>query len=402
MINRLRFSFISLVWLTIVAGSLLVFFYFEKDCYQPLHRLRQNQLPVLTDDFDRTSLIECSRKHLSILKSQNPDNTTFYGTDTYTNRWLVHSVESFLEKLQQNPSSEELRRFLDANYLVYQAGGNKDSGARRMLVTGYYEPIFEGSFTRQKPYLTPIYSLPPSLITVTGNNGESQIGRYDFDHQLIAFWSRKEIETTFELLQGSELVFLKDPFDAFLLHVQGSGKIQFSDNTTRAVHYAGSNGLDYKSIGKLLVDEKAMSLEEVTIPAIRAYLQQHPDQLQRILHHNPRFIFFEWGDDLGPKGSSGEVLTPGRSIALDSTALPAGSIGFLATRVPQFDEQGQLIGWRPFTRFVFPQDSGAAIKGTGRVDVFFGHGKEAEFAAHHMKEDGKLYFLVKNPSETPH
>jgi len=266
-----------------------------------------------------------------------------------------------------------------------------------MLVTGYYEPVFEGSLTRQDPYLTPLYSPPSSLITFTGKNGEIQVGRYNLDQQLVAFWSRQEIETTRELMQGNELAFLKDPFDAFLLHVQGSGKIQFPDNSIRAVHYAGSNGLEYKSIGKLLVDENAMSLEEVTVPAIRTYLQNHQDQLQRILHSNPRYIFFNWGDNLGPKGSSGEILTPGRSIALDSTALPGGSLGYLVSRVPQIGENGQIAGWRSLSRFVFPQDSGAAIKGTGRVDVFFGHGKDAEFAANHMKEDGKLYFLVKRP-----
>lgn len=397
MVQSVSLRSIALFWLFISASSLLIFFYVGKERYQPLYHLRQNELPAFTDDFDRASLLECSRRHLSFLKRQNPEISTTFGTETYTNQWLIHSVESFLKKLEENPSSEELRRYLATNYLVYQAGGRKERGHRRMLVTGYYEPVFEGSLTRQAPYLTPLYSPPSSLITFTGKNGEIQVGRYNLDQQLVAFWSRQEIETTRELLQGNELAFLKDPFDAFLLHVQGSGKIQFPDNSIRAVHYAGSNGLEYKSIGKLLVDENAMSLEEVTVPAIRTYLQNHQDQLQRILHSNPRYIFFNWGDNLGPKGSSGEILTPGRSIAQDSTALPGGSFGYLVSRVPQIGENGQIAGWRSLSRFVFPQDSGAAIKGTGRVDVFFGYGKDAEFAANHMKEDGKLYFLVKRP-----
>ena len=349
---------------------------------------------------DRASLIECSRRHLAFLKRDSPGKSTFIGTETYSNTWLLYSLETFLDKLEQNPSPEELRRFLSENYLVYQAGGRKDRGRRRMLVTGYYEPIFEGSLTRQPPFLTPIYSPPPSLITLPGANREAQVGRYNPDNQLVAYWSRQEIETTFTLLQGSELAFLKDPFDAFLLHVQGSGRIKFPDQSTRAIHFAASNGLPYKSIGKLLVEEKAMPLEAVTIPAIRTYLQQHPDQQQRLLHHNPRYIFFNWGNDLGPAGSSGEILTPGRSMAIDGEALPAGTLGYLVSRIPVVGENGQIVGWRSLTRFVFPQDSGAAIKGTGRVDVFFGHGKDAEFAANHMKEDGKLYFLIKKPSET--
>ena len=269
-----------------------------------------------------------------------------------------------------------------------------------MLVTGYYEPIFKGRYNRQPPFLTPIYSPPPSLVTLPGVNQEPLVGRYDPDSQFVAFWSREEIETSSELLKGNELAFLEDPFDAFLLHVQGSGKIQFPDKSIRSVHFAASNGHKYQSIGKLLVAEKAMALDAVTIPAIRAYLQQHPEQQQRILHSNPRYIFFNWGDERGPVGSSKEVLTPGRSIAIDSTALPEGTIGYLVSRTPLAGENGQIAGWKPLTRFVFPQDSGAAIKGTGRVDIFWGNGKNAEFAAHHMKEEGKLYFLIQKPAST--
>jgi len=401
MVQRARPRFIALFCLLAAAGCLLIYLLLIKESYQPLHRLRQIESPVFVDDMDRASLIECTRRHLSYLKKQNPEKGLSIGTEIYSNNWLLHSLETFLEKLEQNPSPEALNHFLTDNYLIYQAGGRKNQDRRRMLVTGYYEPMFEGSLTRQTPFLTPIYSPPPSLIASPGTNGELQIGRYGHDHQLVAYWSRKEIETTCELLQGNELAFLKDPFDAFLLHVQGSGKIQFPDQSIRAVRFAGSNGLEYKSIGKLLVDEKAMALEDATIPAIRTYLQQHSDQQQRILHHNPRFIFFNWGNELGPVGSSGEVLTPGRSIAIDGTALPGGTLGYLVSRIPKLGENGQIAGWRPLTRFVFPQDSGAAIKGTGQVDVFFGHGKNAEFAANHMKEDGKLYFLVQKPLGTP-
>ncbi|MBU1565057.1 MAG: MltA domain-containing protein [Proteobacteria bacterium] len=403
MVSKVHLNFFALFLLLAATGCLLTYLYVSKDSYQPLHQLRNDEPPSFADDMDRTSLIECTRSHISYLKRQDPEKTFNFGTVTYSNSWLLHSVENFLDKLNQNPSEAELQSFISGNYLVYQAGGRKDQGHRRMLVTGYYEPIFEGSLTRTPPFLTPIYSPPHSLVTVTGANGEPQVGRYDHNGRLTAFWNRKEIETTFKLLQGDELAFLRDPFDAFLLHVQGSGKIQFPDKSIRAIHFAASNGLEYKSIGKLLVDEKAMTLEEVTIPAIRTYLQQHPEQQQRILHHNPRFIFFNWSeDDLGPKGSSGEVLTPGRSIAIDGTALPGGALGYLVSRTPRIGENGQITGWSPLARFVFSQDSGAAIKGTGRVDIFFGHGKDAEFSANHMKETGKLYFLVKKPPHTPH
>ncbi len=390
-------------WLFAAIGCLLTFLYFSKELYQPLHHLRPNESPDFVDDMDRASLIESTRRQLSYLKRQDQAQTITFGTVTYTNSWLLHSIEIFLEKVCQNPSEKELQRFISENFLVFQAGGRKDLGHRRMLVTGYYEPIFEGSLTRTPPFLTPIYSTPSSLVTVRGANGEHRVGRYGHDGKFERYWSRKEIETNCDLLQGSELAYLKDPYDAFLLHVQGSGNIQFPDSSIRAIRFAASNDLEYKSIGKLLVDEKVMTLKEVTVPAIRTYLQQHPEQQLRILHHNPRFIFFNWGDDgLGPKGSSGESLTPGRSVATDGTALPRGSIGYLVSRTPLIGKNGQIAGWRPLTRFVFSQDTGAAIKGTGRVDIFFGKGKDAEFSANHMKENGQLYFLVKRLPEAAH
>lgn len=401
MVQRLPLHLVTVSFLFTTTACLLIFFFLNHERHQPLHSLWQIESPPFNDDLNRASLIECTRRHISFLKRQDPEKLITFGNETYSNNWLLLSLELFLEKLNEDPSPAELKKFLSANYRVYQAGGRKDQGRRRMLVTGYYEPIFEGSLKKQTPFLTPIYTTPPSLVTRPGENGERQIGRYNHDHQLTAYWSRQEIETITGLLQSNELVFLKDPFDAFLLHVQGSGKIQLPDKSIRTVRFAASNGLPYQSIGKLLVDENKMALDDVTIPAIRSYLQQHPEQQQRILHHNPRYIFFDWGDDLGPRGSSGEVLTPGRSIAIDGSALPQGSLGYLVSRIPTVGEDGQVSGWKSMTRFVFPQDSGAAIKGAGRVDVFFGHGKDAEFAASHMKEKGKLYFLVKKNPEKP-
>jgi membrane-bound lytic murein transglycosylase A len=383
------------VALTLIITTISSCSYFVRESYQPLFRLGSNDMPSFADDMDMASLIQCCRRQIASLKKQDPGKSIAFGAESYNNRWLLFSLEEFLAKLEQQPQADELDRFLRDNFLLYQAGGRKDRGDRRMLVTGYYEPIFEGSLPGQPPFLTPLYTPPKSLVTIKGKEGQpDRIGRYDRNDRLIDYWSRAEIETA-GLLAGNELVFLKDPFDAFLLHVQGSGRIRLTDNTTRSVRFAGSNGLQYNSIGKLLVDEQKMALEDVTIPAIRDYLSQHPEERQRILHHNPRFIFFHWGDSQGPRGSSGVELTAGRSVALDGSALPAGTLGYLVSRKPTLAADGTITGWKPLTRFVFPQDSGAAIKGTGRLDVFWGHGAYAETAANHMKEPGELYFLVK-------
>jgi len=365
-----------------------------QDFYKPFHLLEQQEYPLFSDDMDHESLIESAIRQLAYLKRQNPEGKKKFGTESYENRWLLHSLQELLSKLQQKPNIKELNRFIHENFLIYQAGGRTNQQRRNMLVTGYYEPVFSGSLTRDPPFLTPLYSPPESLTILPGEDGKKKIGRYNSENIFVPFWSRAEIENN-NLLRGNELAFLKDPFDAFLLHVQGSGRIQLPDHSIRSVRFAGSNGLEYSSIGKLLVDEKIMTLDEVNIPAIRTYLQRHPEQLQRILRHNPRFIFFTWGDNLSPKGSSGERLTPGRSIAIDASALPGGTIGYLISRRPVVDHNGTIIHWTKLNRFVFPQDSGAAIKGTGRVDIFWGSGDYAELAANHMKEEGKLYFLIK-------
>lgn len=396
MILRFR-PFVPFIILLSLFAAALVYLLITRDNYKPLHNLAQQEIPLFDDDMDIDSLIESSKRqvaYLERLERQAPGKKITFGSDSYEKSWLLRSVQEFLAKLQQNPDREELSRFLRENYLVYQAGGRPKQRRRSMLVTGYYEPLFAGSLISEPPFLTPIYSPPQSLVVLPTGDGKKKIGRYDRTNTFTDYWSRAEIENN-NLLKGNELAFLQDPFDAFLLHVQGSGRIQLPDKSVISVRFAGSNGLGYNSIGKLLVDEKIMPLEEVNIPSIRAYLRQHPEQQQRILQHNPRFIFFTRGDANPPRGSSGEILTPGRSIAMDASSLPGGTIGYLTSRRPVFDGNGTITSWVPLNRFVFPQDSGAAIKGTGRVDIFWGNDNYAEHAANHMKEEGQLYFLVK-------
>lgn len=383
---RYRLSFLTLPLLL----GLGIYLYFHPP-YKPMYEVT---IPEnLADDADRTSLIAALSSQENFLQKQEQNALVKIGTHNYTYSWLLESVRDFLGFLQKNPNDEELAEFFRKNYLFFQAGGRKNRWLRKMLVTGYYEPLFQGSLTKSNLYSTALHSRPPSLVTRTTTDGTREIGRYDENDAFTTFWTRREIEEE-GLLKDQELVYLKDPFDAYLLHVQGSGKIELDDGSVRAVRFSGSNGLTYNSIGKYLVDNNIMELDDVNIPAIRSYLAENPDRLKPLLYQNPRYIFFTWGDNKGPRGSSGEVLTPGRSIAIDPKALPTGTIAYLQTEKPVFTEHA-ISGWEPMQRFVLPQDSGSAIKGTGRVDVFWGNGEYAEAAAQHMKQDGKLFFLVK-------
>lgn len=367
----------------------------------PLNKLAPSESPQLTDDLQLEGLLTGAVRHLHYLNKLPDDSSFTLGPDSYPVSWMRESINSFIDILKQDPDPDELARIIAENYTLYQAGGRKDYPRGEMLVTGYYEPFLLGSLNKKAPYIYPLYAPPESLIQTTDpKSGKQLFKRRDDQNQLIPFWTRQEIEEG-NRAAGDELVYLDSPVDAFILHVQGSGKIQLQDGTVRSIHYAASNGLEYFSIGKLLVDQKKLTLEEVSIPSIRQYLQDHPDEQRDILNHNIKYIFFTWAPDGDPLGSLGEPLVAGRSIAVDPDFLPQTTLGFLQSRKPVLDETGAITEWTSLQRFVFPQDTGSAIKGSGRADLYWGSGNYAKVAAGNMKEVGTLYFLVKNTFENP-
>lgn len=378
--------------------SILLLTVFLNSCQQdrpPLVLVPETAVPLLTDDMDRASLLGCARLQKEYLEGLPPGHTATIDNIDYPLTWLKQSMAEFITILEETPDTLELNSRIRKEFLLYQAAGRSNRKNGEMLVTGYYEPLFDGSIQPKEPYIYPLYSTPKDLISQKDiSTGARTIGRLDDKGAIHPYWTRSEIESG-NLLAGQELVYLNNPFDAFLLHIQGSGRIKFADGSQKAVSFASHNGHTYRSIGKLLVDEGKLSLKDASIPTIRHYYETHPEEQRRILNHNPRYIFFTWGDDMPPRGSIGKPLTAGRSIAVDKTAFPVELPGWLITERPRVDADGQIIDWVPTRRFVLPQDSGAAIQGPGRVDLFWGNGIYAETAASHMKAKGALYFLIK-------
>ncbi|MCK5070007.1 MAG: MltA domain-containing protein [Desulfocapsa sp.] len=365
----------------------------------PLERLSENEVPVFDDDLNFESLLTGAVRHLHYLDTLPATSLITLGPDTYPVSWMRESMNSFIDILKQDPNPEDLARTMRENYIIYQAGGRKDHPKGVMLFTGYYEPFLKGSLTKEFPYIYPLFSPPESLVQMKDSNtGATLFKRKNKHNQFVPYWTREEIENN-GLADGNELVYLDDPVDAFILHVQGSGKIQLQDGSVRSIHYAASNGLEYFSIGKLLVDQEKMSLEEVSIPTIRTYLKKHPEEQSKILNHNIKYIFFNWAPDGAPAGSLGEPLVAERSIAIDPEVLPHTALAFLISRKPVLNDDGTIKEWIPMHRFVFPQDTGSAIKGPGRADLYWGSSNYAKTAAGSMKEEGTLYFLVKNNFE---
>jgi membrane-bound lytic murein transglycosylase A len=145
-----------------------------------------------------------------------------------------------------------------------------------------------------------------------------------------------------------------------------------------------------------MIEKGFIAREEMSMQGIRKYLTEHPEVLDEVLNSNPSYVFFRQVEN-GPLGSLGVLLTPGRSIALDSKIFPKGALGFISCQKPAVSNQGDIIGWTKFSRFVLNQDSGGAIKGAGRADIFWGSGPYAELTAGHLQHEGELYILIKKP-----
>jgi membrane-bound lytic murein transglycosylase A len=287
-----------------------------------------------------------------------------------------------------------VRGFLEQHlrpYRIVRMTGRKR--AMKGLITGYYEPLLRGSRERVEPFTTPLYRRPDDLLIVDlaalypELKGKRVRGRLD-GNKVVPFYSRAQTREA-PGLGGHEIVWIDDALDAFLLEVQGSGRVKLPSGETIRLQYADQNGQPYRSIGKYLVDQGVMKLEDVTMPAIRAWLAANPSRLREVLDSNPSVVFFAESAledaSIGPKGSLGVPLTAGRSIAVDPNVVPLGAPIFLSTRYPTTE--------LPLQRLVVAQDTGGAIRGPVRADLLFGFGAEAGAQAGMMKQDGEMWIL---------
>jgi membrane-bound lytic murein transglycosylase A len=357
--------------------------------------------PDFIDDMDYDGLENCIRQSISYLNRIPPTVEFRFGQDIFHTPHMIRSLEHFINFIRTKPLKDQLIRYINKNYLVYTSTGGDNPG--QVFFTGYYEPVIEGSLINDAIYRFPIYARPDDLTMVDLSlfsprfKGERIMGRYT-DQRVVPYYNRKEIENE-GLLEGKTgvIAWLKDRIDLFFLQIQGSGKIYLDNGTTINVHYHATNGQPYRSIGKLLVDEEKIPLEEISMQKIRDYLRLHHEEIETVLNYNPSYVFFKIESD-GPIGYLEVKLTPGRSIALDRRLFPSGGLAFIETKKPLINGDGTIHKWTSFSRFVLNQDTGGAIRGPGRADIFWGSGEYAEIAAGHMQEFGSLYFLILKPN----
>ncbi len=268
--------------------------------------------------------------------------------------------------------TQAIRRYFESNFQAYEI--RNSAGSESGLITGYYEPVMNGSQTRTSTYNVPLYGYPNAWRKSKPNPGPA----------------RAELISS-GVLQGSEIAWVQDPVAAAFMQIQGSGKIRLQDGRVLRLGFAGTNDQPFKSFAQWLLDRKEITRGEASMQGISQWAKRNPERINEMLNANPRFVFFKElpgnvAADLGPNGALGVPLTAERSIAIDLQAMPLGAPVFLAATKPMSSESLQKL--------VMAQDTGKAIVGGVRADYYWGSGDAAGEMAGRMKQNGKLWLLL--------
>jgi membrane-bound lytic murein transglycosylase A len=284
------------------------------------------------------------------------------------------------------------KRFFESAFTPYAmiSSDGGDSG----LVTGYYEPVIDGTRSRDADNRFPIYGVPDDLITVDLASVNPDLrnirsplrGRLE-GRRLVPYWSRAEIESRNLGSAAPVIAWAKDPVELFYMHIQGSGQVRMPDGARLRIGYADQNGHPYRSLGRYLVERGEMTLDQASMQNIKAWAAANPHKLQDALNANPSYIFFRElrGEEEGPSGALGVPLTAEYSLAVDRRFVPLGAPVYLATTYPLSDER--------LERLMAAHDTGGAIRGPIRADFFWGSGADAGSLAGRMRQQGRMWLL---------
>lgn len=355
-----------------------------------------SQAPTIVDSHTRESFFSTLRAHIDVMKKSGlvKEQMIFGETKISKAHYMAALEEIFKHEV-------DYVQYIQDNFDFHEVYGKEEWG--EILSTGYYEPHVSGSRTPNEKHSQAVYARPNDLVTV---NLKSFAYKFStpLEHQsvrgrlkgstVIPYYVRSEIDSDLKLKgQNLELAYL-DPIDAFFIQIQGSGVIDFSDGTNMRIGYAEQNGHPYVALGKHLTH--LIPIEEMSMQRIRNHLETlTPLEQQKILNLNPSYVFFR------PLNSqaltyAGMEVSAGRTIATDKDLMPKGALAFMQIEEPVFESSSSTapIAWLNQPRLVFDQDTGGAIRGPGRVDLYFGSTPEAAQKAGVMKRSGKLFYLV--------
>ena len=364
---------------------------------QALRRVDPREVELEKDDLSRDLLEQAIHNSLSYYERLPEDTTFTFGPEKVPLSRIKRTLETFLFLLGETRSWGELADKVRETFTIYKSVGR--NAEQEVLFTGYYEPTIQGSLTPDEHYRFPIYGVPDDLVQINlglfkaDYEGIRLMGRVERG-QVVPYYSREEIDFDGKLAgKGYELVWVADRVERFFLRIQGSGRIRLLNGEYIRLGYAAKNGHPWRPIGRLMIEQGLIPKEVMSMQAIRRYLHQHPEEMVEIFSYDPSYVFFD-AEKGGPFGNIAVPLVPGRSIATDSSLFPKGALAFIECQKPVFAKDGVILGWTPFGRFVLNQDTGGAIRGPGRVDLFWGSGPFSRIAAGHLKHPGALYFLL--------
>lgn len=403
------FLLVLLVAVTVVVVYFLFFHPKKPVEWTPENVLNPVAAPRINDAADVESLvraIDYSLKYFDKIEKEtgmeHPQSTMVsFGKEQVPVTHIKESLLDFKTQLMRYGLSRELFQYVSQNYRFYQSAAQEE-----VLFTGYFEADLRGSLAPSPVYRYPLYRKPGDLYRVDLSSfslfqrykglPRTLRGRLSADNRtIVPYYTREEIDYQQKLAgKGLEIVWIDDPIDVFFLHIQGSGIVTLDNGEILRVNYDESNGHPYYAIGRWLVQQEILTLENVSMQSIRQYLEKHPDEMEGIFITNPSYVFFRVVDE-GPMGAIGVPVTAFRSIATDQYLFPKGALCYVETQLPVFDDRDKITGWQAYSGFVLNQDTGGAIRGPGRVDLFTGYGKKSKLMAGHMKQYGTFYFLIK-------
>ncbi|MHB8093253.1 MAG: MltA domain-containing protein [Syntrophales bacterium] len=336
-----------------------------------------SQIPDYTracSDTDR--LQEAIANSLNYLAKPSSKGFYPYGDITYDQ--ALRSLQELKKLVAARLSPQQMNAVLRERFDTYISVGCDDQGT--VLFTGYYTPIFDGSSVRTDRFQHPLYKPPADL--VKGADG-TILGQRTPDGQFRKYPSREEIQKS-NILAGNELIWLSDPFEVYIVHVQGSAKIRLPDGQIETVAYAAHNGWEYQGIVQKMMADGKFANKNINLKAMIDYFKVHPEEVDKYVNKNPRFVFFR-SQESEPRGSLNEPVIPFRTIATDKSIYPRGMFAFAAV------ELDSPVG------FVLDQDTGGAIRAAGRCDVYMGVGDKAGELAGGTYREGSLYYLFIKP-----
>ena len=350
--------------------------------------LRKIDAPARIPDFSpgflfQTGLADAVERSLNYLAK--PSSLAFFPYGDITHEHAVASLKAFGEVLAEARSGDELDRMIRQRFDVYESVGYDGTGT--VFFTGYYCPIFDARLAREPEFQAPLYALPDDLIKDSEGNCK---GRRLPDGGIVPrYYDRREIETLLPLA-GGEIAWLRDPFEAYIVTVQGSARLRLETGELFEIGYVANNGHDYVPVGLKLVEDGKIGSNELSLSRMIEFFRQYPGEVTYYTHMNPRYVFFGHRPG-GPFGSLNERVTPYRTIATDKEIYPRACVAFVQTALPA--REGEAIVQKRYEAFALDQDTGGAIRAPGRCDIFLGTGDAPGELAGRTTAEGRLYYI---------